>query len=480
MSIRLTLAYLFVAFLCIYAWKDWFVSLCGLILMMAVIHHEDMPTNVYGIQGLNLWNVLFASIFLAWLANRSRENLQWDMPRHVNILLLLYLGVILVGALRAAVNRGYFQAYPLKHLISDQLINTVKWVLPGVLLFDGCRSRQRAKMAIISLLAVYFIISVQVVRRIPLESALGGENEYIHRIRLKVCEEYIGYSSCDLSTVLAGASWAVLAALPLIKRKSCRIAALAVAGTIAFGQALTGGRAGYVAWGATGLLLCMVKWRKQLILAPVILILLPIIFPAAVERMLFGFGKTDASGQVTADDYELTSGRTLIWPHVVDKIVESPFVGYGRLAMRRIGLTEELGQKYGASEAFPHPHNMYLETLLDNGILGSIPIFLFWGMILVYSVKLFKSTDPLCSAVGGLTLSLMTAQLVAGMASQHFYPRESTMCLWIAMFLSLRLHFERKQVQIYPIDNQNSRDLHVVQLQEEVPVPVCTYEMLSQ
>ena len=73
MSIRITAFTLMVVGLAIYAWKDWFKSLCGLIVMMAVIQHEDMPHMMMGIQGLNPWNLLMVSIALAWLASRRRE-----------------------------------------------------------------------------------------------------------------------------------------------------------------------------------------------------------------------------------------------------------------------------------------------------------------------------------------------------------------------------------------------------------------------
>ena len=72
MSIRVTFLYVFIIFLCLYAWKDWFKSFCGLILIMAVMQHEDMPTTIFGIQGLNMWNVLFFVIFMAWVVNRLR------------------------------------------------------------------------------------------------------------------------------------------------------------------------------------------------------------------------------------------------------------------------------------------------------------------------------------------------------------------------------------------------------------------------
>ena len=434
MSIRLTALYIYVAILVAYAWKDWFKSLCGLILLMAVIQHEDMPKTMFGIQGFNVWNILFLGIFLAWVASRRREGLTWDMPRHIEVLLLMYLGVILVGFLRAVLDPSAIAYYPLRKQISDQLINTIKWVLPGILLFDGCRTRRRLVMVLVCVLGMYFLIATQVVKRIPLGAVLSGDR--IEQVR-KICGD-IGYGAVDMSTFLAGTFWGILAALPLVRQKKYKVLVLAAAGIVALGQALTGGRAGYLAWGVTGLVLCLLKWRKYLILAPVVVILLPIVFPGPVERMLKGFGKIDVAGQSMIDDYSVTSGRTMIWPYVVDKIGESPMVGYGRIGMKRTGLADWLLLNLG--EDFQHPHNMYLETLLDNGILGSIPIFLFWAMMIVYAGKSFRSNNPLYSAIGGLALSMMMAQTVAGVGSQHFYPEESKLGMWCTIFLTIRIY----------------------------------------
>jgi len=455
MTIRLTALYIYVAILLVYAWKDWFKSLCGLILMMAVMRHESMPTTMFGIQGFNMWNVLLLGVFLAWIANRRREGFRWDMPRYITVLLLMYLGVIVVGFLRAALDRSYIEEYPLSSLVSEELINTIKWVLPGILLFDGCRTRRRVMMALICLLGVYLLISVQVINRMPLESVLGGRAG-IERTRLRVCGE-IGYSACDMSAFFAGASWATLAAHPLVRQKKYKVLVLAAAGIVTFGQAMTGGRAGYLAWGATGLVLCLLKWRKYLILAPVVVMLVPIVFPAVNARIWQGFGEIDVTGQTTVDLEEgVTSGRMIFWPHIVDKIVESPWVGYGRLATQRTGLREYLRAEYDESQTVGHPHNMYLETLLDNGILGSIPILLFFALMIVYSGKLFRSDDGLCSAVGGPALSLMLAQLFAGIGAQHFYPLESTVGMWTGMFLAIRVYVERRRVQMDVVPAENS------------------------
>lgn len=125
--------------LSIYAWKHWFKSLCGLIVLMEVIANRAMRKNMFGIQGLNLWNKVFLTIFLAWLASRRREDLTWDRPRNVSVLFLLHLGVILVGFARDVLDRSHMSDYPMKNLVTEELVNTIKWVFPRILLFDGRR-----------------------------------------------------------------------------------------------------------------------------------------------------------------------------------------------------------------------------------------------------------------------------------------------------------------------------------------------------
>ena len=216
---RIYALYILVASLACYAWKDWFMSLCALILMMAVMQHEDMPKTIMGIQGFNMWNLLFVSIVLAWVSHRRLEGLRWDMPAAINVLLLLYLTMILFGFVRSIYDRSNLDPleYSTKSMISDELVNTIKWVLPGLLLFDGCRSRSRIKWALTSILLMYFLLAVQVVKRMPWSAALSAGEELSQR-GLRVCED-IGYSRCDMSTFLAGASWAMVAVLPLIRLK---------------------------------------------------------------------------------------------------------------------------------------------------------------------------------------------------------------------------------------------------------------------
>jgi len=98
--IRLTLLWLLIFWIGLLAWKDWYKAVCGLIILMAVIEHPDMPKTILGIQGLNPWNLLFLIVVLAWAINRGSEGGRFDMPQHIAILLLLYLFVVLLGFAR--------------------------------------------------------------------------------------------------------------------------------------------------------------------------------------------------------------------------------------------------------------------------------------------------------------------------------------------------------------------------------------------
>jgi O-antigen ligase len=447
MALRIIVLYAAVIGLLVYAWKDWFKSLCGLILLMAILEYEDVPKAMFGINGLNIWNVLFGVILLAWVANRRREGLRWDLPGHVVLVLAAYLGVIFVGVLRAVFDQTHLEDYLFgtRGIIIEELINTVKWILPGLLLFDGCRNRSRVVMALACLLLMYFAISLEVARAMPPQAALGSGGSAMDHARLKL-NERVGYAATDLSVMLAGACWGTLASLGLVRGKLRRFAVLAGAGVIAYGQALTGGRGGYIAWGMTGLVLCLVKWRRYLVLTPVVVLLLPVVFPGAAARMLEGFGQTDVTGQATVDQEAATSGRTLIWPYVIAEIGKAPWIGHGKLAMKRTGLFDRIETEYPGTGA-PHPHNMYLETLLDNGVLGSLPIWLFWAIMVIYSARLFRSDNRLYSALGGLALALVLSSLIGGIAGQHFYPQEHTLGVWVAVFLMLRIHVEETRVE---------------------------------
>ena len=459
---RITLLWCLVGLLAIYAWKDWYKSLCGLILLMAVIEHPDMPKSLMGIQGLNPWNILLGIITLAWFANRRREELSWDMPSHPNLLLLLYLAVIAIGFYRMAagvetvykVDMGRYVPETLSDQLSEYIVNCIKWVVPGLLLFDGCRSRSRLMWGFCSVLGIYIFLALQVIRWMPLEAAMGGDS--LGAKSLRIMQNEIGYHRVNLSMMLAGASWAIFSARSLANSNGKILGIIGLSMMVVFGQALTGGRAGYATWAAVGLVLCLIRWRRYLLIAPFAVFVIFATLPGVSERFTQGFTSSshdtnprlknspyyqgNQEGEV--DLYTVTAGRNIAWPYVIEKVRENPLIGYGREAMQRTGIALFLWEEFG--ELFPHPHNAYLQLVLDNGVFGAFPVFLFFLIVVKYSVTLFRdSRSPEFIAVGGVTLSLVLALLVASIGSQSFYPREGSVGMWCAIGLMLRVYVQR-------------------------------------
>ena len=459
--IIVALSWAVVLALAAYARKNWYTSLCGLILLMGV--HDLMPRSLFGIRGLSAWNLLFVAVLLAWANSRRRERLVWDMPRGVTVLLASYLCAVLVSTFRMFADRAAVDETTAA-LISNQLINMLKWPLLGLLIFHGCRDRNRSILAASCLCLSYLLLAVQALYWMPLSSS-GDE-----LTNAGVFENFVGYHRVDLSMLLGGASWATLALLSNAKSGGTKLLIVGAAVTIVLGQAVTGGRTGYVTWVVVGLVLCLTRWRKTLLFLPIAAAMAIAIVPGASERMTQGFSvdRLDTTERVhrTRDarrvfgffestttvidtqnqgqDYvRITSGRSFVWPFVLDQIRESPILGHGRLAMARTGLTQRL-EAYGLR--FGHPHNAYLQLWLDTGAVGLLMVLPFYVLICWWSLSLFRdSRSPVFVSIGGMTLALVLALLVGAIGSHSFYPQFGSVGMWCAIGLMLRVHVERSR-----------------------------------
>jgi hypothetical protein len=210
------------------------------------------------------------------------------------------------------------------------------------------------------------------------------------------------------------------------------------------GQALTGGRTGYGVWALLGITFGLLRWRRALPLIPIVAVIVLTLLPGVSQRLFQGFAGRQGAMQIESDEYQITSGRNLIWPYVVDEIKKAPVFGHGRLAMNRIGLDEFLLTEL--KEDFSHPHNAYLEMLLDNGIVGLLLVMSFYVMVVWRSVVLFMDrADNLAAAVGGASLALVLALLLAAIGSQTFYPREGSVGMWAMIGIMLRVSVEKKK-----------------------------------
>jgi len=437
--VRVYLAYLLALLLAFYAWRDWFPAAAGLVLMMAGINHPDMPHEILGVPGLNLWNAVALVALPAWLVGRRREHLDWDLPPLATAALLFYVLIICIGFVRLALQPGPVTLSP--DLVGEYIVNPLKYLLPAIMFFDGARTRTRFSIAMGVTLAVYALLGLLVFKWMPLSLA-GSGGELTARGLHRLAQE-TGFHKNSLSVMLAGGSWAVLATRPLLRSRVGSLALVGLAGLLALATALTGGRGGYLAWICVGLVMSLLRWRVLLVIGPLMVAALTALVPGVAQRALEGVSaRSEDSDSAEIDAESLSSGRLAVWPYMLAKVQESPLVGYGRLGYERSGLHAFLIAE--VDPTFPHPHNAYLEWLLDNGWLGMAPMLLLYGGVIACSLLLFRDTrHPMFTAAGGVAFALVFAHVVGSATGRTWYPNEETATMWAAVGLMLRVWVER-------------------------------------
>lgn len=446
MPIRVIVCYLAILALIILSWRrSWFIGACGAVVLMALVENPEMPRMVFGIPGLSPWNLLMFNVTLAWWNQRKYDGSAWDMPRGASRLLIFFIGTMFVAFLRLIISPTQYAPYDFAGLVNEAFVNSLKFMLPFYLFYDGCRTPERTKAALASIVSMYFILGVLVIKSMGLGSAGAGQD--LNGRGAKLIHAGTGYHRVDMAMMLAGAAWALLAFMGVMKEKKWKLVFLGGFGIVSMAEGMTGGRTGYVTWLIIGLILCVLRWRKLLLLFPVGLMAALSFMPAVTQRMTTGFGSTDGNIVTHNDAAQITSDRTQVWPYAIHGVLQSPIWGYGRFGFLRSGIAAKYAAETTA-DAVDHPHCAYLEMLLDNGVIGFMLVIPFYAMLVFYSLKLFLDrSDALNSAVGATSLALFLSLLIAAVGAQTLYPREGVAGMWAAAGLVLRRYVDRSRVQ---------------------------------
>ncbi|XOV86663.1 MAG: O-antigen ligase family protein [Pseudomonadota bacterium] len=456
---RLYAAFAAFSFMCVYAFRDWYRAALFLVLTMAVVERPDFPKQILGIPGMNPWNVLLLCTVMAFMISKPED--RPPIGGGIKFLIFFYLGVIVIAFLREFNDMTgliefaeYLGAEPIGKmgLIIDDLINTLKYVAPGVLVYLGCNSYERVREAIWAVILMNCMLAALAVKSMGFD-ALGSGTE-LEQTAIRRLDRDTGYFRSDLAILFAGSSWAIFAYSRFVLNIPFRWLLFAGSILCAMAIGLSGGRMGMAAWGVLGFVFGVIRWPRILLIGPLIALAIFATVPAVQERLLQGFDGEDEK-HASVEDYGLapsdsdvnlnsvTSGRVIIWPHVLEKIGESPFLGYGRRAMQRIGLSMQMAVDY--DKPFAHPHNAYLQLFLDNGLLLGFPVLLFHLLVLKYSIQMTRDkSQPIFPLVGSISLAFSLSFLVGSFAQQSFYPFISSVSMWVAIALMLRIRAEQR------------------------------------
>ena len=144
---------------------------------------------------------------------------------------------------------------------------------------------------------------------------------------------------------------------------------------------------------------------------------------------------------------EFTAGRLGAWKLLAPEVMRSPLIGRG------IGSTAWSAAVRDGLYPAQHPHNLFLEVLLDVGIVG------FLAFIVLYTkywrgFRALSRDDGLSPTLrvyfAGAAAALM-ALLVMGVSNGHFMPAPEQTLFWFSLGMLFghwkRLPHPRKQTQ---------------------------------
>jgi hypothetical protein len=456
-----------------YSFKNWFRALCFSIPMIAILERSDMPRGIFGIAGLNFFNVMLLFILIAFVANKNKfeKYSGLNLPKR---LFYLYAIFFLLAFVRLIIN--YDDLYPfyndrlidppsIVNLFKEELINRIKWVVPALLICIGVTDNEKAKLCMQCVFAAGMLLTLQVISRM-MPALIGGDD--LADRALRVLDSTIGYHRTDLGGILAGTAWGALALRFTSKSKLVSLIYIGCFGLATLGLMLTGSRAGYGSWAVCGMVLILLRWRKLILLAPIVFFIVLAAIPGVQDRMLEGFTEESRSHYATSgsvntvdeqgrDLYQITSGRVLLWPAVIEEIKNAPVWGHGMMGFQSLAINIKIVEATGGGSGLSvgHSHNAYLSLALESGIISVVIVMAFYFHILNTARKTFtdQQADKTEIAKAGFIISFVVSQLLAYAGQGTFWPHQ------VAFFMYCSIGMYVGSSQLFTSNTKKTKEL---------------------
>ena len=404
-----------------------------LIVLLPISRSYMFPHAMLGITGLNPLNLLLAGTLGSCLLHGLFDgSIRRFLPRP---LLWLYVAPLLVGGAMGVRHVGDVAAgmvmYELVQFtgaagyVREVVAKPLMLVVFALLVAAAVqKSEQPEKFLIPAVLSTWVMGSMVVVFVYLSGIGLGTLGSSASRDFLSAA---LGLHANELGRLYAVAYALLLFTWAESRAAGARLALLASMGLMVVALVLTFSRSAFVSFLiVNGLFLLWHRSTKTLLLLALLASVALFALPDAVyDRITHGFGEgLDA----------VSAGRIeSIWLPLLPDALRSPVYGNG---LHSILWSEAMREGGGVTlNAVDHPHNAYLEALLDMGIIGLV-------LLCSYFVHAWKglralSIDPsLSPRLRGFYLGAaagLASFLVAGIADSSLAPKPEQVFLWLAI-----------------------------------------------
>jgi O-antigen ligase len=408
---------------------DFRIGAVLLIMLMPVAESNFFPRSILGITGLNPTNILVVGTLISLLLRPKANGLAKVLPVKlwwfyvVPILIGGVLGMQHVGEIPDEMmdsgglgftdSLGYFRDFAIKPLMT---------VLAALMVGAALAKSKKPERFIIPVIVSVWIMALiaigyVVVAGVGLDQ-LSGANS-------RAFLSGIGLHANDLGRLYAVAYALLLFIWWESKSKVLKMVLVPTMMVLGIALVLTFSRGAFLGFIIVNLLFLAWKFNaKTMALALLVGTIAVFLAPGAVyDRITMGF----ASGNADA----VSAGRIDgIWLPLLPEVWKSPLWGNGLASTM---WSDAL--RMGRMETVGHPHNAYLEALLDVGILG-LGLFIAYFMGVWKGFRSLGSNAFLSPEMRGLyqgAAAGLVAFAVTNFAGSSFTPKPEYIFLWFAI-----------------------------------------------
>jgi O-antigen ligase len=399
-----------------------------LALMLPVSPSELFPRTLLGVSGLNPLNMLVVATVASYVISGRLRRAGPALPGPVLWLYLVPLAVAcVIGMPHVREIPAFFydtgsiqftneRQYAIVTLVKMIVVVTIGLMLGAAVARSEKPERFIVAIAISAWLVALVQIGFVISEGVPLAAmATPGARSFYAPM---------GMHANTLGRLHLGALALLLFVWSDSREPRMKLFLLVTLAVVGMALVLTFSRASIAAAGLVGALFLMWKFNlRNLGLALIGLLLIAVVAGEAIySRATLGFGES-------AD--AVSAGRIDgIWLPLLPELSKSPILGNGLSS-----IMWSFPMVNGAMLPVSHPHNAYLEALLDMGIVGLVLLLAYFAHVWRGFRKLGRdaSLSPEMRALFQGATALLIAFFVTGLAGGSLRPEADTACLWIAI-----------------------------------------------
>ncbi|WP_088284870.1 O-antigen ligase [Ideonella sp. A 288] len=243
----------------------------------------------------------------------------------------------------------------------------------------------------------------------------------------------LGYHANEMGLMLMSAAGPMLFIVGGIRNVLVRALCAVSLAVVATAVVLSFSRGAFLALLVVVLLYLLRTRRVAVMLVAVVLAVIGLIVaPEAVrERVTTGMQSGAVAQAAERLDDPLTAGRVAVWQLLLPEVAKSPLWGRG------LGSTSWSDAVGSGIYVANHPHNLYLEILLDLGLLGLMAILYVYYRHLrgFWQLSHHAEVSPLMQRFFAGAGASFAGVLVMGMTNGHFMPFPEQTFVWFSLGL---------------------------------------------